>query len=266
MLKKVQGKKIRLTGFNNLTKALSFNIFDICYARSPESQREYLEYIDEEYDSARLKNIIENVTRIIDARLINLSTQDYEPRGASVVALISEHNSGSAPSVPPRPNKGKGAAVAGHLDKSHITAHTYPEFDSATGLASFRVDIDVSTCGTISPLRSLHYLIDCFDSDVVLIDYRVRGFTRDTKGHKLFIDHDIASIQDYIDDEVLAEYLVYDINIQSENIFHTKMRKKEIQIEDYLFGPEEDISTAEREKIHGVVKREMQEIFECQNF
>jgi SAM-dependent methyltransferase len=32
-----------------------------------------------------------------------------------------------------------------------------------------------------------NYLIQCFDEDVVLIDYRVRGFTRDVRGKKRFI-------------------------------------------------------------------------------
>ena len=34
------------------------------------------------------------------------------------------------------------------------------------------------------------------------MDYRVRGFTRDTSGRKLFIDHEIGSIQNYIPDEI----------------------------------------------------------------
>lgn len=259
MLKHVRGRKVRLEGFNNLTKSLSFNIYDICYARSPASQLEYLEYIDEEYDSERLKIIIEEVTRIIDARLVNLTTQDYDPRGASVVALINEDH--------PVINAPAEASLVGHLDKSHITAHTYPELDTATGLATFRVDIDVSTCGMISPLRTLHYLIDCFDSDVVLIDYRVRGFTRDTKGNKVFIDHDISSIQDFISEEILSNYLVYDINILSDNIFHTKMQKKKLQLNDYLFGPDmDDLNCEERGSIEKLLKKEMQEIFECENF
>lgn len=280
LLKRVRGRKLRLEGFNNLTKSLSFNIYDVCYARSPESQLEYLEYIDEEYDSARLKRIIEEVTRIIDARLVNLTTQDYDPRGASVVALINEdhpvigsptqecRDSGPASSGTTDSGVAAGAtSVVGHLDKSHITAHTYPEFDRATGIATFRVDIDVSTCGTISPLRALHYLIDSFDSDVVLMDYRVRGFTRDTRGNKVFIDHDIASIQDFIAEDVLSGYLAYDINILSDNIFHTKMRKKEIKLADYLFGPEaDDLDPKERKEIRELLRKEMQEIFECENF
>ncbi|MDX1698647.1 MAG: S-adenosylmethionine decarboxylase, partial [Thiohalobacterales bacterium] len=38
--------KLKLHGFNNLTKTLSFNIYDICYARTPEHRSEYIAYID----------------------------------------------------------------------------------------------------------------------------------------------------------------------------------------------------------------------------
>ncbi len=260
MLKRVKGQKIRLEGFNNLTKSLSFNIYDICYAKSKESQIEYLEYVDEEYNSEVLQQIIEEVTNIIDAKLLHISTQDYEPRGASVTALIAEGEMQAPAAKQP-------ATVVGHLNKSHITAHTYPELDPTTGIATFRVDIDVSTCGMISPLRALHFLIDSFDSDVVLLDYRVRGFTRDSKGMKHYIDHDITSIQDYISDDVLSKYIAYDINIISDNIFHTKMRKKDFKMSEYLFGPDaEKVQGKERRRIKAVLKKEMQEIFECHNF
>ena len=32
--------------------------------------------------------------------------------------------------------------ILGHLDKSHITVHTYPEYHPETSIATFRVDID----------------------------------------------------------------------------------------------------------------------------
>ena len=42
--------KLRLYGFNNLTKSLSFNIYDVCYARTEREQRDYVAYIDEQYN------------------------------------------------------------------------------------------------------------------------------------------------------------------------------------------------------------------------
>ena len=54
-------------------------------------------------------------------------------------------------------------SVVAHLDKSHVTVHTYPEYHPDNAISTFRVDIDVSTCGKISPLNALDYLIESFD-------------------------------------------------------------------------------------------------------
>ncbi len=79
-----------------------------------------------------------------------------------------------------------------------LTVHTYPEYHPETSIATFRVDIDVATCGQITPLSTLDFLIGSFDSDIITIDYRVRGLPGTWKGEKIFIDHSITSIQDYI--------------------------------------------------------------------
>ena len=82
--------RLRLQGFNNLTKALSFNIYDVCYARTEEERQRYIEYIDEQYDADRLTQILTDVAEIIGANILNIARQDYDPQGASVTILISE--------------------------------------------------------------------------------------------------------------------------------------------------------------------------------
>jgi len=82
--------RLRLQGFNNLTKALSFNIYDVCYARTEEERQRYIEYIDEEYNADRLTQILTDVAEIIGANILNIARQDYDPQGASVTILISE--------------------------------------------------------------------------------------------------------------------------------------------------------------------------------
>lgn len=57
-VKPTSNPKLKLHGFNNLTKSLSFNIYDICYARSKAENREYIEYIDEVYNAKRLTAIL----------------------------------------------------------------------------------------------------------------------------------------------------------------------------------------------------------------
>ena len=39
--------RLRLQGFNNLTKALSFNIYDVCYARTEEERQRYIETVQD---------------------------------------------------------------------------------------------------------------------------------------------------------------------------------------------------------------------------
>jgi S-adenosylmethionine decarboxylase len=67
------------------------------------------------------------------------------------------------------------------------------------------------------------------------MDYRVRGFTRNIGGKKLFMDCDMTSIQDFIDPATLRRYDAVDINVYQANLFHTKMLIKEIDLQNYLF-------------------------------
>ncbi|MCL2497115.1 MAG: S-adenosylmethionine decarboxylase, partial [Symbiobacteriaceae bacterium] len=118
------------------------------------------------------------------------------------------------------------------------------------------------TCGHISPLKALNYLLQSFETDVVTIDYRVRGFTRDITGRKLFIDHKINSIQNYIPSEYRRRFDFIDVNIYQENIFHTKCKLKEFDLDNYLFGvAAEELQPGARRKIAERIKKEMEEIF-----
>ena len=146
-------KKLKLYGFNNLTKSLSFNLYDVCYATSPEHRQEYIEYVDEEYNAERLTQILTKVANIIGATILNIAKQDYDPG-------IQRHHPDRRERDPPR-----SAAIcprisvpcrrwSGPFGQSHITVHTYPESHPDRGVSTFRVDIDISTCGQISPLKA----------------------------------------------------------------------------------------------------------------
>ncbi len=260
-------QRITLHGFNNLTKTLSFNMYDICYTKTRAEREAYLEYIDEQYNSDRLKHILEHVSDIIGAHVLNVAKQDYVPQGASVTILVSEGPIVEVPTESYDESPGPlPESVVCQLDKSHITVHTYPEYHPDEGISTFRADIDVSTCGEISPLKALNYLIHSFDTDIMTIDYRVRGFTRDINGHKLFIDHDISSIQNYIPDEVKEQYHMIDVNVYQENIFHTKCKLKAFDLNNYLFGYTKDkLKPSEVEVITEQLVNEMDEIFYGKN-
>ena len=255
--------RLRLQGFNNLTKALSFNSYDVCYARTEEERQRYIEYIDEEYNADRLTQILTDVAEIIGANILNVARQDYDPQGASVTILISEEP------VIDKKQAGKELipdAVVAHMDKSHITVHTYPETHPQEGIATFRADIDVATCGVISPLKALNYLIESLESDIVIMDYRVRGFTRDVKGKKHYIDHKINSIQNFLAKNIKSRYEMFDVNVYQENIFHTKMHLKDFDLDQYLFEEKaKNLSFKERMKIEALLKREIEELFHGRN-
>lgn len=252
-------KRIELHGFNNLTKTLSFNMYDICYTKTKEEREAYIQYIDEQYNANRLTNILKNVSDIIGAHVLNIAKQDYVPQGASVTLLVSEGPIESTYEESPGPLP---ESVVMQLDKSHITVHTYPEYHPYEGISTFRADIDVSTCGEISPLKALHYLIHSFDTDIMTIDYRVRGFTRDIEGYKLFLDHEINSIQNYIPATIIEQYDMIDVNVYQSNIFHTKCKIKDFDLNNYLFGYTKDkLSKEEQREIEEKLLTEMNEIF-----
>jgi S-adenosylmethionine decarboxylase len=268
-MKLTHEQAIELHGFNNLTKALSFNMYDICFTRTKEEREAYLQYIDEQYSAERLSTILKNVSDIIGAHVLNVASQDFEPAGASVTMLVSEapveHATKETFEESPGPLPGPGSVVM-QLDKSHITVHTYPEYHPDEGISTFRADIDVFTCGEISPLKALHYLIRSFETDVMIMDYRVRGFTRDRNGHKLFIDHEISSIQNYIPEDIGEQFDMIDVNVYQENIFHTKCKLREFDINNYLFGyTKNKLSSDEVVEITERIKLEMDEIFYGKN-
>ena len=134
-------KRLKLHGFNNLTKTLSFNIYDICYTSNEEDGKGYIEYIDEQYNAQRLTDILTNVSKIIGANILNIAQQDYEPQGASVTMLISEEpiykdelEKLKSESPGPLPN-----GVVAHLDKSHIAVHTYRKAIPKGSIPSVRI-------------------------------------------------------------------------------------------------------------------------------
>lgn len=281
--------KLRLYGFNNLTKHLSVNLYDVCWANSEVERREYLAYIDEFYNAERLTKLLTDCSNLIGANILNLASQDYEPQGASVTILISEEPVAPADAdaveaeqraaglaAESREERGgplvgdqTNEVIVGHLDKSHICVHTYPEHHPDNGICTFRADIEISTCGRISPLLALNHILDEFEPDVANLDYRVRGFTRDITGRKFFIDHQIHSIQDQITPELLDRYHAVDVNVYQENLFHTKMMWKNVDLDRYVFDGTDGCLRIPEDQHDVITKRlsdEISEIFYGRNF
>jgi len=245
--------EVRLSGFNNLTKVVSFNLYDFFVARTDKERLDYVERIDEQFSAARITGILRRIAEIIDAEVLSVSDQDYDPHGASSLVLMSDlgHE--------PMPGKGN-QSVAAHLTKSHLCAHTYPDWTDPKGICSFRVDIDIATCGTIVPLRALDYMFESFENDVVIVDYVVRGFTRDAAGKRVYMDHTVRSIQDFVSPDILLNYRCEDLVLNSENIWQTKMLRTKLEPSEY-FPQGTDVHSPENMQALEDVRREMVGIY-----
>ena len=94
----------------------------------------------------------------------------------------------------------------------------------------------------------------------------MRGFTRDVNGKKLFLDHPVTSIQDYINPEILRRYDAVDINVYAASLFHTRMMIKEPDLQNYLFKTDiYELPPLTRLEIMNNLRREMIEIFNGRN-
>jgi S-adenosylmethionine decarboxylase len=220
-----------ILGFNNITKALSFNLYDFAVALNEEERASYIRYIDERYNAKQIESMLIRIAEIIDATVLNVSSKDFDPYGASVVLLMSDTKAGETSNLMGQ------STVSIHLDKSHICAHTYPDSLDSDGICSFRVDIDIATCGTITPLYALDFMFQSFESDVVVCDYVVRGFARDTSGQKIYMDHDISSISQFVSPHILKQYQTLDDNNQAGLTFQTKFLRNDLDESCYFRNP-----------------------------
>ncbi|HLT22743.1 MAG TPA: adenosylmethionine decarboxylase [Bacteriovoracaceae bacterium] len=253
---------IKLSGFNNLTKILSFNFYDFCIAMDEDQKQEYIQYIHSKYCAANIRDIARNICNIIEANILNESIQDYDPVGASTMTLMSDIKGGKWEEQTTVVAESASASVKMHLDKSHITTHTYPDASDPEGICTFRLDLDVATCGDIIPLNALNYMFEVFECDVVYIDYVVRGYTRLENGKKIYNDHYFNSIQDFIKKETLEQYQYrQDINIAHDNIWQTKLMVNPTDPAKYLFEPEKDINHPDLAHKMQLLNQEMREVF-----
>ncbi len=253
------------SGFNNLTKVLSFNLYDFCMTINSDQRNEYINWIHQKYNSEKIYEISKKICDVIKADVLHTSMKDFDPVGASTLVLMSDIQGGGDQWQKHKIENKSGnnaTTVNIHLDKSHITAHTYPDADGPNGICSFRVDIDIATCGEIIPLNAINILFEAFECDLVLIDYVVRGYTRLSDGRKIFNDHHaFNSIQEFIKPEILDQFkLKLDCNMAQLNTWQTKLMIKDFGPERYLLH----LKDKNHANVNGKMKTlqaEMEEIY-----
>lgn len=239
---------ISLHGFNNLTKNLSFSLYKLHYLSESQDKHDYTSYINEHFSADILNSLLTNISSTIGGTILNVARQDYFPQGASVTLMMSE--------------EAKPESIVAHLDKSHLCIHTYPDEAPQQDIAIFRADIELSTCGVISPLKILNYVIDEFDADVVDIDYRIRGMTRNRAGEKLFNVDSINKISDFLSTAVTNAYNINEHGLSIHNLFHAKLSKKNIKLCEHTFGIDsDDLSAEDKLSINEQLLKEIQQLF-----
>lgn len=251
-------EKVKLSGFNNLTKILSFNLYDFSIAFTEEQKGKYLEEISRKYSAENILDFSRNICKIINSDIISESKMNYDPVGASTMTLMSDcHGSKWEPFA-----EGMGGVgVKQHLTKSHLTSHTYPDVSAPNGVCTFRVDFDIATCGDIIPLSAINYLFECFSCDVVYIDYVVRGYTRLENGKKIYNDEFFNSIQDFIDPKVLESFEYRsDLNIPRDNIWQTKVMANLSDPKRFVLD-EKDLEHPELSEKMRLISDEMKEVY-----
>ena len=248
---------LKLSGFNNLTKSLSFNLYDFCVARNDRERHAYVAYVQEHFSVAKITQVLKDVCEVIEARILAVSDQAYDPWGASSMILIGDLERGGSDSASRAVERASQVGgVSMHLDKSHICAHTYPDFRARGQVCSLRIDIAISTCGDVSPLGALNYLCRAFENDVIVMDYLVRGYTRDARGRRIYMDHTLQSIQDFIHADILGKYQRIDLALHSNNIWQTKMMRTELDEQSYFLDPV-DLKSRSVQRYLDLVKKEM---------
>jgi len=256
MQKYTSAERIKLSGFNNLTKILSFNLYDFCITFNDKEKDEYINWINEKYSSKKILDISRKICEIIESDIISESKMDYDPVGASTMTLMSDVKGGKWDLESP-----SGNAYSAHLTKSHLTSHTYPDASDPNGICTYRVDFDIATCGDIIPLRAINYLFEAFECDVVYIDYVVRGYTRLENGKKIYNDHYFNSIQDFIDPQILEDFKYKsDLNMPRDNIWQTKLMAKKFGAERFVFD-RKDVEHPEIENKMNCLYKEMEEVY-----
>lgn len=229
----IKNECLSFHGFNNLAKSLDLNLYTVKRTVNDIERRDFITYIDERFNSSSLRKLMEGICQEIDATILDVSTYDYDPHGASALILLAEEEINLH------------QKTAAHLDKSHISLHTYPEHHQSIGISTFRLDITMSTCGNISPLKVMDKIFEFFEPHIAIMDYRVRGYTRDVQGKKVFLDSKVDSLQECFSEGVLNNYEAEDFNRPELRSYTTRLIHK-----DMLFFKEEEDIWNEIEEIY----------------
>lgn len=216
--------ELQLINFDNLAKTLTFCIYIMCYTDTEKCKGEFIEYINKTYSVLKIRNILEEIAKIINANILYITEYDYDPYGASVNVLISDSQI----------NNLNNKDICAHLDKSHISVHTYPEIGKESNVSYVRIDLEISTCGNISPLNSLSMIVDYFNPDVLIYDFVIRGVTRNGEGKRIYTCRDYRKCIRKFNNTQLNRYHVIKKHRYRNNGVEKSMLKRRKKFSDCI--------------------------------
>jgi S-adenosylmethionine decarboxylase len=243
-----------LHGYNQLTKSLVLSLYKLDYIACNESKTNYIKRINNEFCANKLADMLTEIAHTIGGQVLNRAIRNYQPQGASATLMIAEASNDEA-------NQPMPSSIVAHLDKSHLCIHTYPEELFTDNIAIFRADIDISSCGLISPLVVLNNIIDQYSPDIVNIDYRVRGFNRQVDKTKQFIDHEIGSIQAFLSPQILEKYQTSDNNLAKINFFHTSLMTEKIEEHRAFTFNNRELNASQKSSIKNLLTKQLKTLF-----
>lgn len=212
---------LQLMNFDNLSKTLTCCIYTMCYTDTEHSKKEFIEYINRTYSSTKIKDILEKISNIINANILYITEYDYIPYGASVNILTSDSQID---------NK----KMCAHLDKSHIAVHTYPEISKETKVSYVRIDLEISSCGNISPLDSLETVVEYFNPDIFIYDFKIRGVTKTKEGVRRYSYDNLKKNIRTFNKKQAYRYQIIKCGRYQSNGLEISMLKKKIKYADCL--------------------------------
>jgi S-adenosylmethionine decarboxylase len=211
--------------FSSISKNISFNFYYFYYLHNNIKKDSYYRHISHQFSKDFLTDISKSVCKEIKAKIVNISDYDFVPHGNSMNFLLADGRFNV-----------KDINTMVHLDKSHIAIHTYPDNPLTNHINIFRIDYDISTCGSIVPLQSLNFMIENLKPDIVQIDYKVRGLTWDASGNRIYFDHDLKGIDPYLNPSIKKRYEVREIVLNKEKTIMAKLKLIKPDIESHIIN------------------------------
>ncbi len=237
----------------NINKNIYISIYNIYYVSSKNIYKYYIKYINNTYNNNKLINLIKNISKITNSKILNIYKINNELK-------FNKKNKNI--------NKIKNILLSYLYNNNNICIYTYIENYSKNKIYTIRTDINIYSCGLISPLIYINNIITFFKSDIININYIINGFNKNINSKKHFIDKKFNSIKNFINKNIKQKYDFLDLNIYQENLYNTKMIIKKINIKNYIFKnlfKKYILNEKKKKKITKLILKEIYNIYYFKN-